>query len=351
MATAFGSLSVLSENISDPSYQLSRLSIIDKDNFLISDSDQLKLVNVHSTTPLVMDDYLDSGNVSRCHSFTLNTISSIKATPSTSSTGSMFQSVRIIDKPQQQATPLAAAVTAQGDLVLCPLHEKEESTCNLFSFGAPSYGTAAPAAGVGYGYVSLCHTPDRLVTGHYLSKTLVWTDLSTLTKTRQSTLFYHPSCVSSSLLPMDQTSPTTSTPVVIVAEGGNIAVFDERQHSKGGCLFRENENNNGGKIWDILPLADSNRVAAAGSDKNIRIYDQRMWKPITKWRAPHKFDVRHQATPHCITLHNATPTTPHHTAIRFVTPHRMTSHHFTGTARVLYAHYNDQNSLAKLLLL
>lgn len=292
MATAFGSVSVLSESISAPSYQLSRLAILDRDNYLIANADQLKLVNVQSATPLVLDEYLDSGNVSRCNSFALESMSSIKATPSSSS-DSMFQSVRIIDHHGAQQ---AAAVTSEGGLVICPLHCKDDHSSKSFSFGSPHFASTLSTETQGCGYVSLTHTSDRLISAHYLSKSLVWNDLTTLAVTRQSTLFRNPTCVVTSFPSSgnknDSLSTSSPSPaVVIVAEGANIAVFDEREQNKGGCVFRENENNNGGTLWDILPLADSTRVAAAGSDKNIRIYDVRMWKPITKWRAPHKFDV------------------------------------------------------------
>lgn len=276
MSTAFGSLSLFSENISDPSYQLSRLSCIDRNNFLICDADQLKLVSLESKYPLVLDDYLDSGNVSRCNSYSLNNLTSIRATAATAPKR-MFQSVQLITTHQQMQ---AVAVTSHGDLTSCPV--VKDATSGSYSFGSPSFGCITN--GPGCGYVSLCHTSDRHVTSHYLSKILVWSDMSTMTATRQSTLFQNPTCTAT-------TSTASGPSLVMVAEGGNVAVLDERQHSKGGCVFRENENSNGGVLWDILPLGADHRVAAAGSDKNIRIYDTRMWKTITRWRAPHKFDV------------------------------------------------------------
>jgi WD40 repeat protein len=283
MTTAFGSVPLLSESISDPSYQLSRLVCLDRDNILVGNSDELKMVNIQTSNPLELDEYLDSGNVSRCHSYSLNDVVSMKAIPPTrTKVSSMFQSVQIIHKSSQ---PQAVAVTSHGDLITCSLNK--DLSKNIYSFGVPTYGTTSSGV-MSSGYVGLCHTPERHVTCHYLSKSLVWSDMNTLDVTRQSALFGNPTCVAAAT-----GAASDGSSVILTAEGPNIAVFDERQNSKGGCVFRENENSNsgGGVLWDILPLGDSNRVAAAGADKNIRIYDNRMWKTITKWRAPHKFDV------------------------------------------------------------
>lgn len=312
MTSSFGSLPLLSGNICDPSFQLSRLSCIDKNNFLVANADQLQLINVASHNPLILDEYVDSGNVSRCHSYTLNNTSALQySAPSSRPATTEFQSLRLFNSHNQRH---AAAITSRGDLMVCSLNQNKDT----FLFGSPSYGSTLVGS---QGYVGLCHAQDRnkLVSCHFLSKRLVWNDLNTLSVTRTSSLFRNPTCVVSTSLPSSSTSSATqSQEVVIVAEGGNIAVFDERQNSKGGCVFRENEINGTSVLWDILPLADQNRVAAAGilsnfspflqflfsmsdflalfcaltgSEKNIRIYDNRMWKTITKWRAPHKFDV------------------------------------------------------------
>lgn len=287
MSTAFGSLSLFSDNICDPSYQLSRLTCIDRDNVLLCDADQLKCVQVHTTDPLVLDDYLDSGNVARCGSYSLNSVASATAVFDSVSCGSSFQSIRLINQPGQQQ---AVAVTSHGGLVTCSINKNDSVVNSSYTFGSLSYGSSS-AATMGGGYVGLCHTTDRYITSHYLSKSLVWSDMATLAVTRRSSLYRNPNCVVTA--PSGPSSGTdTSTSVALVAEGSNIAVYDERQHSKGGCVFRElNEGSCSGQLWDILPLNDQHRVAAAGSEKNIRIYDNRMWKTITKWKAPHKFDV------------------------------------------------------------
>ena len=283
--TSFGSVPLLSDNISDPSFQLCRLLCIDRDNVLVCNGNELKLVNIKSSCPLELDTYVDSGNVSRCHSYSLGEEYTLDA-KSLLSPDAMFQSVCTYETPGHQHQ--AAAVTSHGDIVICSLIKDDPQG---YSFAAPHSIMRAASHSGGYGYVGLCNANYRLASCHYLSKSLVWNDMSTLAETRKAMLYSNPTCVTSCFTSPDEVGSTNpSSPVVVVSEGSNIAVFDERQNSKGGCIYRENENY-GGVLWDILPLADNNRLAAAGSEKNIRIYDNRMWKTITKWRAPHKFDI------------------------------------------------------------
>lgn len=288
--TVFGSASLLAEGVSDPSFQLTRLACLDREHSLVGNQKSIFLLRASCSSSPVHQ-RVDSGNVQRTSSCAVERLDKVDLSNSClSSPSSMLQSVHLLHRRSH-----VAAISSDGVLAVCPLQltqvkeEGNESSVS-YSFGVPNYTrTSSESSAHGCGYVGLCESSDSLVSAHYLSRRIVWNDLSTLTVTRQCNLFHSPTAVASTYFSSDSGEQSLSS-VVVVAEGSNIAVYDERQNNKGGCVYREADGNSG-TIWDILPLSGMNRIAASGSDKTIRIYDCRTWKTITKWKAPHKFDV------------------------------------------------------------
>eukprot|EP00123_Amoebidium_parasiticum_P007500 comp18163_c0_seq1/m.18945 comp18163_c0_seq1/g.18945 ORF comp18163_c0_seq1/g.18945 comp18163_c0_seq1/m.18945 type:complete len:392 (-) comp18163_c0_seq1:156-1331(-) len=78
-------------------------------------------------------------------------------------------------------------------------------------------------------------------------------------------------------------------PLVVATEGNQLSVWDSQMQEKAGCVAR------------VMPCAGSllasavanNRVAVAGSDRIVYVYDGKKWSTLGAWKGALKFDVAH----------------------------------------------------------
>ena len=80
-----------------------------------------------------------------------------------------------------------------------------------------------------------------------------------------------------------------STPLLAVAEGHHLSIWDARVAESDGCVRRLCEQHHSSGLLAVAAAGDA--VVTAGRDRCVHLYDIRMWRARTRWSHALKYPV------------------------------------------------------------
>ncbi|KAJ4799428.1 hypothetical protein LUZ62_050674 [Rhynchospora pubera] len=80
-----------------------------------------------------------------------------------------------------------------------------------------------------------------------------------------------------------------SSPLLAVAEGSQLSIWDLRANKNGGCVQRISSSI-GDMIYAVC-VSSSGSIAIGGSDRNLTIVDPRRWTALSRWTNCSKYEI------------------------------------------------------------
>ena len=183
-----------------------------------------------------------------------------------------------------------ASVDSTGRTALsvlkCPsIQESPELiTYSSSSSSSSSFYTHAPThiyQGAGWAGVAALPNTTTVATCSYLHKKFTMVDMGgEIRPLRCLNTMKNPTAINS----MDENC-------VAISEGGLFSVWDSRVSASDGFILRETVVDGRSRIWTLCMNQRRNEILAAGSDRNIYIYDIRNLNNKLKCSTPCKFDI------------------------------------------------------------
>ncbi|KAJ3677905.1 hypothetical protein LUZ60_001708 [Juncus effusus] len=86
----------------------------------------------------------------------------------------------------------------------------------------------------------------------------------------------------------DSNQVNGSSPLLSIAEGSQLSMWDLRSSNNGGCIKRMSSS-----IGDVIysVCGSNNNVAIAGSDRTLTVFDSRRWTAVSRWINCSKYEI------------------------------------------------------------